>query len=230
MNGIFGKLIAAFGIGLAFSYFGWAGEKPESEIDRATARALSLRMGAARVEIESWLSPKPAFATAANVRVVSQSSNGTAEVAITDANENVRSAQISYRAWVGVPVALHRVRPGDKLAASDFQVREIDVSRGLNYEYRGLIVPTETDLGKYQARNTILEGQYPLSSGIEKVPDVRRGDSVTVKLLSGEIQLSTPAVAQEPGYRDQPIRVLTSKTKRELTGLVRENGTVEVQL
>jgi flagella basal body P-ring formation protein FlgA len=106
----------------------------------------------------------------------------------------------------------------------------VNVAQGLAYQYRGVMIPSKESIDGLQARQTILEGQYPLASGVEKVPDVRRGDAIQVKILSGEIQLSTMATVQEPGYLNQNVRILTQKSKKELVGMLKEGGIVEVKL
>jgi flagella basal body P-ring formation protein FlgA len=69
-----------------------------------------------------------------------------------------------------------------------------------------------------------------MSSAVERVPDVRRGDSVRVRIISNGLTLTAQAMASEPGYLNGPVRVLTAQTKRELSGKLVSTGVVEVKL
>jgi flagella basal body P-ring formation protein FlgA len=137
-------------------------------------------------------------------------------------------ATVSYHAWVTAPIALRRIRPGERLEKSLFVQKEIDVSRGIAREFRGIMIPRNTDLASLEARNTILEGAYPTTSGVVTIPDVRRGDAVKVRLLSGGLALVTQGIAQESAYLGRQVRVIASSTKAEVTGTLGENRTVEV--
>jgi flagella basal body P-ring formation protein FlgA len=93
-----------------------------------------------------------------------------------------------------------------------------------------VILDQSSDITKLQARQTLIEGQPLLSSAVERVPDVRRGDFVRVKIVSNGLTLSAQATASEPGYLNGPVRVLTAQTKRELSGKLISSGVVEVKL
>ena len=97
-------------------------------------------------------------------------------------------------------------------------------------EYRGILVPADGDFSKLQTRQTLLENQFVTTSAIERQPDVRKGDSVRLDLLSGDLQLSTQATASENGSIGDRVRVLTTKTKKEVVGTIREDHSVEVRL
>jgi flagella basal body P-ring formation protein FlgA len=92
-----------------------------------------------------------------------------------------------------------------------------------------MLSPSE-DLSRLEARQTLLEGGFVTSSAVRRIPDLRRGDVVRLEVLSGEVRLSTAAQALESGNLNQRIRVQASKSKRELVGVVREGGVVEVKL
>jgi flagella basal body P-ring formation protein FlgA len=137
---------------------------------------------------------------------------------------------VRFAAFVQAPIALRRVLPGERLNADMFQAQEINVAMGMAHEYRGVILPVGMDVSSLEARQTILEGQYPLSTGVQKVPDVRRGDAVRIQLNSGDVILSTMGTASEPAYIGSQLRVVSAKTKHELVGKLKKDGIVEVQL
>jgi flagella basal body P-ring formation protein FlgA len=127
-------------------------------------------------------------------------------------------------------VALKRIHPGEKLSRGEFQIQPINIAQGLAYQYRGVMLGSKEKIEGLEARQTILEGQYPLTSGVERIPDIRRGDTVELKIVSGTIRLSTMGQVQEPGYLGESVRVLTRKAKKELVGKLRAGGIVEVRL
>lgn len=139
-------------------------------------------------------------------------------------------SEVSYTAWMMAPVAKVRVRPGMRLSADQFQVREINISDGMNSQLYGLILPVDTVFEQLEAMNTILEGQSPLSHAVRRVPDLKRGELVQVKISSGGLIVSVPAVLQDSAYSGGQARVLTQKTKRELVGTLSTDRQVEVSL
>ncbi len=134
--------------------------------------------------------------------------------------------QVFKKAWI----ALRRIRPTEALAAQDFQIEEVSLLEPMTREIQGLILSTDVSLERMEARNTILSGQFPLTSGVQKMPDARRGDVVTIRILSGDLVLTSSGQVQEPKRIGENVRVTTQKTKRELTGILHEGGVVEVTL
>lgn len=141
-----------------------------------------------------------------------------------------RTEDWSFHAYKPAWIAKRRIRPGDTLSREDFQIEEVDLTEPLIHEVRGLIVPASTDLGTLEARVTILEGQFPITSGVQKIPAVKKGEVVRLILRSGELELSVSGVVQEPSHVGNTLRVLTSTTKREVSGILREGKIVEVSL
>ena len=131
----------------------------------------------------------------------------------------VAEGRVTFTAKVPARVAhRRRVIPGDKLDAGNFKKIDIDVTQGQAHEMRGVILAQTTDLAGLEARQTILEGQFVVSSSVQKQPDVRRGDVVRIRLISGDLTVSLQGVVQEPAYLNGQVRVLSDRTKRELMG------------
>lgn len=233
---LFGKLIFGFICGIALSHLGWAAGELESKdaLRSRTIEAIASRFPGAKIEIlpGSQLPSCPSTCSLKNATLIQESGTGIAELRYQFSAEPtaMEFGKVQFSATVQTWIAKRRIRPGEKLSSDDFEMGNVDVSKGLAYQYRGLMLKNDTNIEGLQARLTILEGQYPLSNGVEKSPNVRKGDQVQVKLTSGDIQLLTQATAQEPGFEDQKIRVITQKNKKELTGMLREGGIVEVKL
>lgn len=231
MNLLF-KFFLGIGLGIALSVIGNAAEKSENIIESTLRGELGKRF--ARAEITflagSTFPVEHDGVSLKQVRILSEAGTGTVDYSVIYSDGSSALGQARFSAMVPTFVAMKRIRPGDKLARADFQIQSVNIAQGVAYQYRGVMFSANDSVDGLQARQTILEGQYPLTSGIEKVPDIRRGDVVQVKILSGDIALSTMAVVQEPGYLDQNLRVLTQKTKKELVGQLKKGGIVEVVL
>jgi flagella basal body P-ring formation protein FlgA len=104
------------------------------------------------------------------------------------------------------------------------------VAAGQPFEYRGVILNKDVDVRGLESRQTILEGQFVTSTAVQRVPDVRRGDAVRIHLVSEGLSLVTTGAADEPGFLDGQVRVITSKSKRQLVGRLQRDSVVEVRL
>jgi flagella basal body P-ring formation protein FlgA len=226
-------LLAAFSLSSAHASTSAATEALKKRI---TAQ-LETKYPGARVELLGGVAfgaGTEAPASIQSVSFVTENGRGDAQVMINGANtegeEVAVPAWVRFNALVPAHVALRRILPGERLDPEAFALREVDVAQGMLREFRGVLLPKDSDLAHLETRQTILEGQPALSSGVVRVPDVRKGEAVQIRVFSGALTLSTSGVAEEPAYLDSKIRVMTAKTKRELTGKLRSGGVVEVQL
>ncbi len=145
-------------------------------------------------------------------------------------NEFESEGWVKFSAWVPTKIPLKRIRPGEALHEDMFVVQAVEVSTGLAHEYRGVLVSDKIEVAGLEAIQTILEGQFLTTVSVQKIPDLRRGDLVKIEMNSSGMVLSLPGVAEEPGYNLKKIRVMTSKSKRQLSGILHSGGVVEVQL
>ena len=204
-------------------------------ISASITSELAKRFPNARVELTEdlhWTSSQPE-GQLVSIRVGDE--NARAQVGFTiethdDQGTHHGYGYATFAAWFPARMAVRRVMPGEKLQNDQFETREINVASGTEREFRGVILDQKTDITHLQARQTLIEGQPLLSSAVERVPDVRRGDSVRVKIISNGLTLSAQAIASEPGYLNNTVRVLTAQTKRELSGKLVSSGVVEVKL
>ena len=188
-----------------------------------------------RIEITDSLrfSRGDGTATHPQIRILTETANGQVQFAVLGATpEDYSEGWTSFGAWVDAQVAVRRIHPGEALNSELFRKVKINVALGAGRESRGILydLNTQGTIKGIQSRQTILEGQLLTTSAVEKTPDIRRGDVVQVHLRTGVLELSTTGVAEEPGYLNGSVRVTASKTKRELVGLLRADGVVEVNL
>ena len=137
---------------------------------------------------------------------------------------------VPFAAWVSAKMPIKRVSPGEKLRAEFFRSALVNVAAGPAHEYRGILFDDAADVTGFENIQTLLEGQVLTLSAVRRVPDIRRGDTVQIQLRSAGLVLTTQGFAGEPGYRNSPVRAVTQKTKREVTGVLRAGSVVEVQL
>lgn len=203
------------------------------DVQSALVRALSPRMSGARIEITSpvrW-TRGGAPEEEGTVSILNTTARGEAQFVIrAKSGMTTGEGWVNYRAFVPARIAVRKLLPGEKLRADSVTVQEVDIASGAAYDYRGVILPVEGALDHFETRQTFLEGQLLTSSGIQKVPDIRRGDPVRIRILSGGIAVSTVGSAEEPAYLNGRIRVTSVKSKREFVGVLESSGVVEVKL
>lgn len=132
--------------------------------------------------------------------------------------------------WALAKVSNKKIKPGEKLKNEFFSLKNIEISRLKMPESRRYILNVNQDLENLEAVQTILEGDLLLSSSVKKIPDVRRGELVNVRLSSGNVTLSVPGISEDFGYLNDKIKVITSKAKKQFSGYLSPGGVVEVQL
>lgn len=137
---------------------------------------------------------------------------------------------VFFTAWQRAWVPSSRVIYGQKVSSGTVDAASVNVTYGQNRELRGLFLAADSDISRLEARQTLLEGQPILSSAVQKIPDVRRGESVKLVVRSSGLELATPATAEESSHIGEPVRVTTQKSKRTLTGRLIGDGVVEVKL
>lgn len=213
---------------------------PSLSLSTRVKKALAAQFNKAEIqcaslsEVEKSLLEKQ-FSEIRSVRLIEAKPNGVAilevnGISLSDEKEASQVIQAPFEAWVNAPVAIHRIFPNAKLKEEDFKIQPINVATGQGREYRGVLASENTNFDQMESTQSILEGQFVVASAIRKQPDVRRGETVTLELISGDLSLTTQAVIQEPASIGERVRVLTVKTKKEMVGKVKENHSVEVNL
>ncbi len=165
-----------------------------------------------------------------SIEFISEPAPGEAVFQIRGAEGFTSEWTAPFRAMTSVYIAVRRIRPGERLTTENVQVKEIDAAHGIVRDFRSLLVLPSVDITRLESKQTFLEGQYLTLSSVDRIPDVRRGDSIQIRLTSPGIVMSTSGIIQEPGRYGDKVRILTRTTKREVTGKLLENGTAEVTL
>lgn len=197
-------------------------------------QALTNKFPGTRVEFVSTTTDIDLASRYKLVELASTDSRGMARFLLSSPKHNKDQGSVEikvrFKAMKRVPIALRRVSIGQKLLPEIFSFQEIDVASGQAAEYRGAILDEHIDLQTLETVHTVLEGSFLTTSGTRKIPDIRRGDAVRVRVVSGPLLLSTSAEALETGYLDDQIKVLTKDTKREMVGQLKPDKIIEVKL
>jgi flagella basal body P-ring formation protein FlgA len=141
-----------------------------------------------------------------------------------------KQVKVEFSAWIQAPIAVRRISPLEKLHAKDFGEQKMDLAKGDARPYRGLILSSLTNWSEYESKQTIPAGAFPTVQMVQRVPDVRRGDTVQVYLRSGSLQLTTGGIVQESALIGDKVRVLTRQGKREVVGILKNKDGIEVSL
>ncbi len=206
------------------------GERDSSFLIEEIKSEISKNYGQARIELRDpiqWSHGK--IAQPLKVTFLGDNGRGDSRVAV-NGKGRYSEAWVHFDAWTLARVAQKRIRPGDQLTAENFTLQSINVAQGPHREFRGVMLADTVRIEELEATQTILEGQVLLSSAVQKIPDIRRGDSVRIHLTSGGLTVTTLGTAQEPSYVNRRVRVLTAKGKREFLGYLQPDGVVEVRL
>ena len=83
--------------------------------------------------------------------------------------------------------------------------------------------------GPWRVKSPIGELQVVYASSLEPLPEVRKGDTVTLVFEGSRIRLSTTAKALADGGRGETILVRNMQSGREVLARVRNADTVSVQ-
>lgn len=195
------------------------------------AQELTRRYPQARVELTGDLvAVRGAVPESADrVSLLSENGRGEATFAVVNA-QSTSEVRVSFHAWMNIRVASRRIMPGEALAENAFTQKEVDLSQGQPFAFRGVILPSAESLDRLESRQTLMEGQFLVQNAVQRIPDLKRGDWVKVELRAGDLKLSTTANAAEPGFTRSLVKVVTLKSKRELAGTLRADGVVEVKL
>lgn len=230
---------ALFLILFAESFAASVDSVPSDQLNQRFKKALEDRIPGAEIRLPSLEkicseAPLKNYSEISTVRLVEDRPQGVALFEVSglssDGKERTDLVQTPYSAWRKVLTAVHRIYPNTKLKNEDFKIQEVNVASGSPREYRGVMVPAETEMTGQQSRQTILENQFVVMSAIEKQPELRKGDMVRLDLSSGDLTLSTQATVSEAGSVGDRIRVITQKSKKEVVGTIREDHSVEVRL
>lgn len=122
-----------------------------------------------------------------------------------------------------VPVAVlaHPVEKGARLEAGDFATEPRSAAAA-----RGALAAE--DAAGMEAARRLAAGAIVRRSDVMQPQLVRRGEPVTIRVVSGPLVITAAGRALGGGGRGEAVRVVTNTTSRTLDGIVEGSGTVRV--
>ena len=122
---------------------------------------------------------------------------------------------------VQVAVLAHPIEKGTRLEREDFASEARAPAAA-----RGALSPEDAS-GMEAARN-LTAGAIVRRSDLMKPQLVRRGEPVTIRIVSGALVITASGRALNGGGKGEMVRVVTNATNRTLDGTIEGSGTVRI--
>ncbi len=99
-------------------------------------------------------------------------------------------------------VAGRKIKRGELLSRSDFQIRISDVT-----DLRGRALSDFSQIENSRARLNLREGEIVTADAVEKNDDIYPGEKVTALYRNGTVAVSFPVIARSGGRAGETVRV-----------------------
>ena len=106
----------------------------------------------------------------------------------------------SVKAYRPVLVTQRNWGARDSVDASDFTVEERDVA-----PLSGVPLGVDADVTRMRARHAIAAGRIVVKEDLEEMPQVLRGQEVTVEVRHGAVEIETSAIALREARLGEPV-------------------------
>jgi len=129
----------------------------------------------------------------------------------------------SVKAYQPVLVSQRNHAARDAVDANDFAVEERDVA-----PLGGEPLPVDTEVGLMRARHVLSVGHIVLKQDLEPLPQILRGEEVTVEVRHGAVQIETSAVALREARFGEAVTLQNPTSHMTYAGRVVGQGRVVV--
>lgn len=119
--------------------------------------------------------------------------------------------------------------PGSGTIVATDVIRAGDIVTASNADQDGSYSSNDEGMLGREARRTIYAGQEITLDNTRAPRLVRRNQIVTVKYVSGALEISTTGRAMGEAALNEPVSVLNLQTRQMVHGIVQESGWVLVQ-
>lgn len=182
------------------------------------------------IELEHEQEIAESFLKAGNFNPNEAWDQGNGMILLKNPNFPQGQLVVRFHAWKPCWMSVRRISPKEALTSENVIRTRVDVSQGIGRSIRTTLLAQSEDLSKLQSIGTFLPDRPISMTDVEFIPDVKLGQTVRLELRSSSVSLSTDGIAQEPGYFNKRLRVLSSRTKKILEGKLTPEGVVEVRL
>jgi flagella basal body P-ring formation protein FlgA len=132
---------------------------------------------------------------------------------------------VRVRRWDLLPVARRELPRGRILSAEDLEERWLESTQWAD----GDLIPLAEALGCRVSRY-LLAGRPLPRRMLESVPDVLRGENLTLTVRSGGVAVSAAAEALEDGRIGQTLQLRLTETGRRMNARLTSKGQAEVEV
>jgi len=139
--------------------------------------------------------------------------------------EEIKRGIVTVRLRTDHPtwVASRTLVAGDVIHESDLRRESVSDHRLA----RGGVRDPARLLGRRVTR-TVRAGTVLRADLVEEIPVIQRGSMVPLRLQRGRLRIEAFGRAREAGTPGQPVRVLNLESRREVVGVVQDDGVVHV--
>ncbi|MGR3806002.1 flagellar basal body P-ring formation chaperone FlgA [Marinibacterium profundimaris] len=129
-------------------------------------------------------------------------------------------AVLGTSAMADVLIPLRTIRAQEIVTRSDFRVEPVDIPGAW---------PAEKTVDGLEARVALYAGRPVLGNDLGPPAVVERNDVVTLVFARGGLLISAEGRALSRGGVGDSVRVMNLSSRTTVTGLVQENGMIEVR-
>jgi len=122
-----------------------------------------------------------------------------------------------------VVVLKHTMRRYRRITAEDIQLVDMNLA-----DIPQNAITSAQDILDKRVTKSLLSGTVLRTDIVELPPLVKRGDIVTVKAVSGALQVTTLGKAKNNGHQGERIKIVNIDTQKEVYGYVVDTKTVHV--
>lgn len=132
---------------------------------------------------------------------------------------------VRVRRWERLPVAKRDLARGRVLAAEDLEERWLETTRLADDD-----LPRLADVLGRRLTRFLLAGRAIANRQLDDEPDIRRGEPLTLTVVSGGVTVSAAAEALEDGRVGHVLRVRLGENGRRFSARLTERGRAVVEV
>lgn len=145
---------------------------------------------------------------------------------ITGSDNSVRSSWVTaeIEVWVDVVLASKPLKERQMLGADDIYIGRKELSRLPAGYLDDIRQVSGKRVKRFVGPNSVLTENI-----LEEPPLFKRGEKVFIIAESEALKVTAMGVAGEDGYRGHPVKITNLQSRKEVVGVVVDDGTVSVR-
>lgn len=133
--------------------------------------------------------------------------------------------RVDVSVYLNVVVADKNLNRGEIITPENITTLRVKIHRDYNTVFRNpqYVVGLMT-------KQVVKEGDILRRSLVREPPDIKKGDEVKIKLISGDLVITTDGKMKEEGMIGDKVKVICATTKKQIFGIVETPQLIVVQL